>query len=84
MDNLGSSAEDVPVLKIFTNVHKPIGPHGHPQSWPVVAAASVLSSQAGDILADFPEPLRIGTQRRFCHSSRKQKWHSSSSYLTYD
>ena len=57
MENCGSSAEDVPNLKVLPKVHKPLGPSGHPQSRPVVAAASGLSSRAGDAVADFLEPL---------------------------
>ena len=57
MDNLGSEAEDVPTLKVFPKVHKELDPRGHPQSRPVVAAASGLTSRAGDCLADLLEPL---------------------------
>ena len=56
-DNTGSVAEDVPNLKLLPKVHKPPAPAGHPQSRPVVAAASGLSSRAGDLLSDFLEPL---------------------------
>ena len=47
MDNLGGDAEDVHTLKIMPKTHKAPGPLGHPQSRPVVAAASGLSSRAG-------------------------------------
>ena len=57
MDNLGGGAEDVPNLKILPKVHKALGPQGHPQSRPVVTAASGLSSRAGDMIADFLEPM---------------------------
>ena len=57
MDNLGSKAEDVPTLKVFPKVHKGLDPRGHPQSRPVVAAASGLTSRAEDCLADLLAPL---------------------------
>ena len=57
MDNVGSEAEDAPTLKIMPKVHKPLNQEGIPQSRPVVAAASGLSSRAGDILADFLAPI---------------------------
>ena len=57
LDNLGSEAGDVPTLKLLVKVHKPLGPDGHPQSRPVVAAASGLSSRAGDVVADILEPM---------------------------
>ena len=64
MDNLGSEAEDVPVLKILPKTHKVLGPLGHPQSRPVVTAATGLSSRAGDIVADFLDPLvNVATPR---------------------
>ena len=56
-DNTGSVAEDVPNLKLLPKVHKPPAPAGHPQSRPVVAAASGLSSRAGDLISDFLEPM---------------------------
>ena len=56
-DNAGSEAEDAPVLKILPKVHKPPTEDGHPASRPVVAAATGISSRAGDILADFVSPL---------------------------
>ena len=46
-ENSGSTAEDVPNLKLLPKTHKPPAPGGHPQSRPVVAAASGLSSRAG-------------------------------------
>ena len=49
--------EDIPILRIFPKVHKPVGPLGHSQSRPVEAAASGLSSWAGNVLVDFLEPL---------------------------
>ena len=57
MDNCGSEAEDVPNLKLLPKVHKPVDSRGHPQSRPVVTAASGLSSRAGDILSDLLEPM---------------------------
>ena len=64
-DNAGSEAEDAPVLKILPKVHKPPMAAGHPASRPVVAAATGISSRAGDILADFLEPLvLLGTPRQ--------------------
>ena len=39
-DNSGSSAMDVPNMKMLPKVHKPPGPAGHLQSRPVVAAAA--------------------------------------------
>ena len=60
-DNAGSEAEDAPVPK----VHKPPMAAGHPASRPVVAAATGISSRAGDVLADFLEPLvLLGTPRQ--------------------
>ena len=56
-DNAGSGAEDAPVLKLLPKVHKDNHHLGHPQSRPVVAAASGLTSRAGDILADVLSPL---------------------------
>ena len=56
-ENSGSKAEDVPNLKLMPKVHKPPNPAGHPQSRPVVAAATGLSSRAGDMLSDILEPL---------------------------
>ena len=56
-NNARSEAEDVPVMKILPKVHKPLTPAGHPASQPVVAAATGMSSRAGDVLADFLEPL---------------------------
>ena len=52
-DNAGSEAEDAPVLKIL---HKAPTEAGHPASRPVVAAATGISSRAGDVLADFVGP----------------------------
>ena len=49
----------------FSKVHKPVTPQGHPQSRPVVTAASGLSSQAGDVLADFLEPVVNAVYPRF-------------------
>ena len=57
MDNLGGGAEDVPTMKILPKVHKSLNPAGHPQSRPVVTAATGLSSRAGDMLSDFLEPI---------------------------
>ena len=57
MDNAGSEAEDPPNMKILPKVHKGPTPQGHPQSRPVVTAASVISSRAGDAISDFLEPL---------------------------
>ena len=65
MDNCGGEAEDIPTLKILPKTHKPVGPLGHPQSRPVVAAASGLSSRAGDVLADFLEPLVNAASPRY-------------------
>ena len=56
-DNVGSKAEDVPTVKFLPKVHKDVEPDGHPKSQPVCAAATVLSSRAGDAIADFLEPL---------------------------
>ena len=56
-DNVGSAAEDAPSLQILPKVHKPMGPAGHPQSRPVVAASTGLTSRAGNIIADFLGPL---------------------------
>ena len=56
-DNTGSMAEDVPNLKLLPKVHKPPTAQGHPQSRPVVAASSGISSRAGDLLSDFLQPL---------------------------
>ena len=57
VDNSGSEAEDVPSVKFLPKTHKNIQPGGHPQSRPVVSAATGLSSRAGDIIADYLEPL---------------------------
>ena len=56
-DNAGSAAEDVPVMMIMPKIHKDVTPAGHPQSRPVVAAATGLSSRSGDMLADFLGPF---------------------------
>ena len=56
-DNAGSEAEDAPTLKILPKVHKPPTAARHPASRPVVTAATGISSQAGDVLADFLTPL---------------------------
>ena len=56
-DNSGSGAEDAPILKLLPKVHKVPTPSGHPQSRPVVAAASGLTSRAGDIISDFLGPI---------------------------
>ena len=57
MDNLGSEALDVPTLKLLVKIHKPMTDGGYPQSRPVVAAASGISSRAGDAVADLLEPM---------------------------
>ena len=57
VNNCGSSAHDVPALRILPKVHKGPGPHGHLQSRPVVAAAAGVAARAGDQLADFLTPL---------------------------
>ena len=44
LENTGSGAEDVPVMKLLPKVHKPVAPGGQPQSCPIVTAASGLSS----------------------------------------
>ena len=44
-------------MKVQPKVHKPLGQAGHPQSRPVVAAASGISSRAGDVIANFLDPL---------------------------
>ena len=56
-DNSGSAAEDAPNLKLLPKVHKDPSSLGHPQSRPVVAAASGITSRPGDILADLLTPL---------------------------
>ena len=56
-DNSGSTAEDMPTLKILPKVHKDPGPNGLLQSRPVVSASAGLSSRAGDQLSDLLEPL---------------------------
>ena len=62
LDNCGSSANDVPTLRILPKVHKAPGPRGHLQSRPVVAASGGISARAGDQLADFLSPL-VASQR---------------------
>ena len=56
-DNAASEAEDAPTLKILPKVHKKLTDAGHPASRPVVAAATGMSSRAGDVLSDILEPL---------------------------
>ena len=56
-DNWGSMAEDVPKMRLLPKTHKSLGPLGHPQSRPVVSAATGMSSRARDVLADIMEPL---------------------------
>ena len=63
-DNVGSQDEDVPTLRILPKVHKPPLTQGHPQSRPVVAAATGVTLRFGDILADFLGPVVfMGTPR---------------------
>ena len=57
IDNCGSESEDVPCLKLFPKLHKDLDPKGHPKSRPVVTVASGLSFRAGDVLADYLEPI---------------------------
>ena len=57
IENSGSQAEDVPNLRLLPKVHKPPAPGGHPQSRPMVAAASGLFSRSGDLVSDILEPL---------------------------
>ena len=52
-NDAGLGAEDAPTLKLLPKIHNDPNPAGHPQSRPVVAAASGVTSRAGDILADF-------------------------------
>ena len=59
IDNLGLEAEDVPTMKLLVKTHKPVSAAGHPQSCPVVAAATGLSSRAGDALADILQPMIV-------------------------
>ena len=56
-ENAGSEALDAPMLKLLPKVHKSVTPQGHPQSRPVVAAQSGITSRVGDILSDFLGPL---------------------------
>ena len=63
-DNAGSAAEDVPTMKILPKIHKAATAAGHPQSCPVVTAASGLSSRSGDILSDFLGPIILLNQPR--------------------
>ena len=72
LDNLGSSASDVPTLKLLVKVHKPLTPDGHPQSRPVVAAASGLSSRVGDMVADILEPLVVAQTPRMEDQSTEE------------
>ena len=55
--NAGSEAEDTPTLKLLPKIHKKFSEAGHPQSRPVVAAASGMTSRAGDVLADILTPM---------------------------
>ena len=57
MDKLGSRAEDVPTMRLLPKMHKDLGPLSHPQSRPVVLAATRLSSIASDMIANVLEPL---------------------------
>ena len=52
-DNVASSAEDAATLKLLPKTHKPLKPQGHPQSRPVVTAASGMSSRVGDLVSKF-------------------------------
>ena len=65
VDNSGSEAEDVPWVKFLPKTHKAVQPGGHPQSRPVVSAATGLFSRAGDIIADYLEPLVQTTVPRY-------------------
>ena len=64
-DNVASSAEDAATLKLLPKTHKPLRPQGYPQSRPVVAAASGMSSRAGDLVSEFLDPLVYLTTPRF-------------------
>ena len=57
LENSDSRAEDVPTMKVLPKVHKLLSASGHPQSRPVVTAASGISSRVGDLISDFLEPL---------------------------
>ena len=57
VDNVGTEAEYVPVMKIQPKVYKDQRPQGQLQSRSVISAATGLSSQAGDAVADMLEPL---------------------------
>ena len=72
-DNSGSAAEDVPILRLMPKVHKVPSPAGHPQSRPVVAAATGLSSRAGDLLSDFLEPLITASLPRYEDLSTRRR-----------
>ena len=63
-DNVGSETEDAPVLKIVPKTHKKPTEAGHPASRPIVAAATGISSRAGDIMADVLGPLILMTGPR--------------------
>ena len=57
IDNCGSTAHDVPGLRLMPKVHKPPSQDGLLQSRPVVSAAAGVSSRAGDQMADFLTPV---------------------------
>ena len=64
-DNVALAAEDAATLKLLPKTHKPLKPQGYPQSRPVVAAASGMSSRAGDLVSEFLDPLVYLTVPRF-------------------
>ena len=82
MDNLGSAAEDVPTMRVLPKNHKKLGPQGHPQSRPVVAASTGISSRAGDMISDVLEPMIALQLSRLCWSRWYRRINSNLLTLT--
>ena len=72
MDNASSKAEDPPTMKILPKIHKDPTPQGHPQSRPVVTAATDMSSRVGDVLSDIIEPVILLATPRFEDKSTEE------------
>ena len=69
---MASEAEDAATLCLLPKVHKDPKPGGHPASRPVVAAASGMSSRAGDMVSDLLEPLVYLTTPRLEDKSTEE------------
>ena len=72
VENASSKAEDPPIMKVLPKIHKSTTPQGHPQSRPVVAASSGISSRCGDVISDFLEPIILMSTPRFEDKSTEE------------